>query len=110
MAWASAQYGSAGMKAAAVAVAVCWLCATAALVVTSLLSDTPLKLHGMLASIFLRTMLPAFLGIVLQSQVSWLAQANVFGMLMVAFLVALVAETLLAVWIAGPTRPVVKAL
>ncbi len=108
--WGSSQHGTNGIIAAAVAVGICWICATAALTITGLLAETPLKLHGMLVSILLRTMLPAVFGVVLQSQVPWLAQANVMGMLVAAFMVALVAETSLAVWLTSSTRSVVKAL
>ena len=92
-----------------IAVSVCWICSTAALVVSGLMANTPLAVQGQLVSILLRTALPLMAAIFLEQQVPMLAAAGIFGMMVPAYLVSLVTETLLAVWLAGGTRSVAKA-
>jgi hypothetical protein len=107
--WGFANFGGAGIVAALVAVLVCGLPAAAALVVSGLLTGTPQALNGLLGSILLRTFIPFALAVVLHLQVPYLAEAGVFGMTVVAYLVALVTETLLTLWLIGPTRSIAKA-
>lgn len=108
--WGNSKYGQPGIVAAVVAASVCWLCATAALVVAGRVAGTPNALNGQLASIGLRTVIPLIVAIALDGQVPYLAAAGFFGMMVPAYLVSLVAETLLSVWHAGPARSVAKAL
>lgn len=111
LAWGYNQHGAAGLQAAAVAVGVCWICATAALVVSGLFVGTSQSLNASLGSIGLQTGLPILIGVVLDSQIPVLAEAGVMGMMLAAFLVALAAKTLLVLWLIGPVRPpVAKAL
>lgn len=100
-----------GVWAAVAATVVCWLSATIALVVSSLLAGTPQAFHGLLASILLRTMVPLAVAVFLQEKVPYLANAGVFGKIVVAYLVALTVESLLATWMVRPNLgPVAKAL
>lgn len=108
-AWGSSSHGQAGIWTAVIAVLVCWICSTAALIVSGLVANTPLAVQGQLASILLRTALPLMAAIFLEQQVPMLAAAGIFGMMVPAYLVSLVTETLLAVWLAGGTRSVAKA-
>lgn len=108
--WGNSQHGTEGVVAAIVAVAVCWLCASAALVISGLFVGTPFALQSNLASIGLRTVLPIVIAIFLDRQVPVLSQAGVFGMMVPAYLLSLLTETLLALWLMGPIRPVAKAL
>lgn len=108
-AWGSSSHGQAGIWAAVIATLVCWVCSTAALIVSGLVTNTPMALQGQLASIMLRTALPLMAAIFLEQQVPMLAAAGIFGMMVPAYLVSLVTETLLAVWLVGGTRSVAKA-
>ena len=107
--WGNAQYGLPGIVAALVAVLVCGLSAGVALIISGLLTGTPQALNGLLGSIMLRTFVPFALAVFLHMQVPYLADAGVFGMTVVAYLVALVTETLLTLWLIGPTRSIAKA-
>ena len=109
VAWGSSAHGTAGIWAAVIAVLVCWVCSTAALIVSGLVANTPLAIQGQLASIMLRTVLPLMAAIFLEQQVPMLAAAGIFGMMVPAYLVSLVTETALAVWLAGGIRSVAKA-
>ncbi len=108
--WGHATHGEAGIAAAVLAVLVCWFSATAALVVAGRSAGTPNALNAQLASIGLRTVVPLVVAIGVEGQVPYIAQAGLFGMMVPAYLVSLVAETLLSIWHAGPTRSVAKAL
>ena len=107
--YAHGTHGAAGVWAAAIAVGICWLASTAALIVSGLWVNTPNAVNGQLGSILLRTVVPLVAAIVLEKQVPFLAAAGIFGMMVPAYLVSLVAETLLSLWLAGPTRSVAKA-
>lgn len=108
-AWGNATHGAAGIWTAALSVVVCWLCATAALIVAGRAAGTPNALNAQLSSIGLRTVIPLVVVIVVEGQVPYLAKAGLFGMMVPAYLVSLVAETLLSIWHAGPARSVAKA-
>jgi hypothetical protein len=108
-AYAHRTHGTAGVWAAVIAVGVCWVASTAALILSASLAGTAQALQGQLGSILLRTVLPLVSAIVLEKQVPWLAEAGIFGMMVPAYLVSLAAETLLSLWFAGPARSVAKA-
>jgi hypothetical protein len=107
--WGAVEHGTAGVLAAFAAVLVCGISACVALLVAGLFSGTQQAVHGLLGSILLRTFVPFAFALVLAWQVPYLAAAGVFGMTAIAYLVALVAETLLTLWLIGPTRSMAKA-
>lgn len=108
-AWGFSRHGQAGLWAAVVAALICWLSATAALILTALFVGTTQAFQSQLGGIMLRTMVPFALGLFIQQQSSYLAGAGFFGLLVLAYLVALATETLLCVWLIGPARSVAKA-
>jgi hypothetical protein len=93
--------GAAGLLAAVVAGAVCWFGALAALVVVGLMRGGPQVLHGVLLSMFFRMGLPLVAGITLSQAGGPLAEAGVFGMIVVYYLIGLFVETLLSVRLVG---------
>jgi hypothetical protein len=107
--WGYSQGGTNGLAAGVIAVAVCWICSAASLVIGGLLAGTPMAMHGQLGGILLKTMLPLAAGTLLSQNVPWLREANVFGMMVPAYLVSLVVVTALTLWLVGPIRPSVKA-
>jgi hypothetical protein len=109
VAWGYSRHGQPGVIAAVVAVLVCWLSATIALVLAGLLAGTPLSLQGQLASVFPRTLVPILFAIFFEMAVPPLAQAGIFGMMVPAYLVALTTETLLSIWLTGSPGTVAKA-
>lgn len=108
-AWGNASHGLPGVYAAGFATLVCWACSTAALLVAGRAAGTPGALNAQLASIGLRTVIPLVVAITVEGQVPYLAKAGLFGMMVPAYLVSLVAETLLSIWHAGPARSAAKA-
>lgn len=97
--YASASHGSWGVIAAAVALGVCWFGATAALLVVNFTRHAPTA--GLLGSIFFRMGLPLVVGVWLNSLNGPLAQAGVFGMILVYYLIALAVETVLSLRVAS---------
>jgi hypothetical protein len=81
--------------AAAAAAALCWTGATAALVVTGLSARTSHAVQGHLLGMFFRLGLPLVAGLIFQKAGGRLADAGVFGLIVVFYLISLVAETLL---------------
>jgi hypothetical protein len=108
-AWGYSQHDSQGLAAGAIAVGVCWACSAGALVIGGLMAGTPMAMQGQLGGILLKTMLPLAAGTVLSQNVPWLREANVFGMMVPAYLVSLVVVTALTLWLVGPLRLSVKA-
>lgn len=98
-------YGINGVLSAFVAGLVCFLAASAALIATVLTTNTPNALSGVLAGIILRTALPFLVSILLMQAFKPLADAGLFGMVLVNYLVVLAAETLLAVRIVQANSP-----
>ena len=94
-------HGRVGVWAAAVAGGICWLGATAALVLMGLLRGGPQVLYGLLLGIFFRMGLPLVVGLILNRSGGPLAEAGVFGMIVGYYLVSLFAETLLSVRLVG---------
>jgi hypothetical protein len=100
--FASARHGVSGLTALGVAAGVCWVAATAALLVTVWLRAHVVS--GMLLAMPLRMGLPLLVGVALDSRGGPLADAGVFGWIVVFYLVVLAVETPLAVACASTTR------
>jgi len=94
LAWRRA--GTDGLVAAAVAAGVCWLGATAALMIAAALKGPNAALNSMLLGMLCRMGLPLLAGAVLSSQGGQLAAGGVFGLIVVFYLLTLVVETLLS--------------
>lgn len=88
--------GPMGLAAAAAAAGICWSGATAALVLTALLGRSNRAMYGHLLGMFFRLGVPLVAGLILQRQAGALADAGVFGLIVIFYLVALTAETLLS--------------
>jgi hypothetical protein len=88
--------GETGLAAASVAGAVCWLGTLAALLLTGLLQGE-LAIQGVLSGMAFRFGLPFLAGILLTKNGGPLAEAGVFGMIVVYYLFGLLVETLLSV-------------
>jgi hypothetical protein len=91
------RHGNVGVLAAAVASFICFASAAAALFVTGMVTGTPNALTGSLLGILLRTMVPFFVCILLVQTSRPLADAGLFGMVLVNYFVVLAVETVLAV-------------
>lgn len=107
------QHGWLSVQAAAVAGAICGVSASAALLITALF-PTQQAVQGLLLSMLIRMGLPLGLGLLLSETNEPLARANVFGMIVINYLLALALETVLAVWVTGankssPAPPAVPA-
>jgi hypothetical protein len=89
--------GASGIAAAAVAGSVCWLGSLLALVLLGWLRGGPWFLHAWLLGMVFRFGLPLGAGIALTRGGGPLAEADVFGMMVVYYLVGLLCETLLSV-------------
>ena len=91
------QHGIAGLNAAFVAAFLCYATAAAALVITAMTAGTPNALSGSFLGIFLRTAIPFFVSILLVQASKPLADAGLFGMVLLNYLFVLTVETVLAV-------------
>ena len=96
-------HGAAGLQASVVAGVVCWIGASAALFLVALLQG-PLAVHGTIAGIFFRMWLPLGTGVLLDNMNRPLAEAGVFGMILLYYLVALAVEMPLSLRLVRPTR------
>jgi hypothetical protein len=97
-AWfAGSRHGVPGVAAAAIASGVCWLSAAVAFVLLERSRRSGKVLNGVLLGMIIRLGLPLVVGTVLNSQQGALADAGVFGLMVVCYLVALIVETLLSV-------------
>lgn len=96
-AWSFERHGESGLVAALVAFAVCWTAGAAALAITGLARTPERAMHGLLLSMLVRMGLPLAAGIVLQGRGGPLAEANVFGLIVVFYLVMLAVEAFLSV-------------
>lgn len=93
---AAATRGINGFLAALVAAAICWFGSTAALLLAGFASRTNHAVQGHLLGMFFRLGLPLIGGLVFQETGGWLAEAGVFGLIVVFYLITLVAETCLS--------------
>jgi len=90
------QHGNTGLLVAAIAGGVCWLGATLALICSAMFRGQQQALNGMLLGMLFRMGLPLGTGVILSQQVGFLAEAGIFGTILVYYLLALVVETLLS--------------
>lgn len=88
--------GADGLWAALVSFGICWLSAAMSLVVFGLASRMGQPLSGMLMGMFFRMGPPLAACLLFMGKGSSLARAGVAGMILVYYLVALLAETLLS--------------
>ena len=88
--------GSTGVMAASTAAAICWFGSTVALLMAGYSSRSNQAVHGHLLGMFFRLGLPLVAGMCLQKAGGPLADAGVFGLIVVFYLVTLVAETVLS--------------
>jgi hypothetical protein len=89
--------GWAGIAAAAVAAAACYLGALLALIAGAAFGEGEKAVNGVLVGMLFRTGLPLIVGLALDRQGGPLAEAGVFGMVLCFYFVTLTAETMLAV-------------
>lgn len=99
--FAYVQQGLAVLRAALVADVVCWLSATAALLLAGSLRNTPHAVSGILGGTLLRLLPPLAAASVCSVVTPEISQAGLFGYMVLFFLLMLVVETLLLVWLLG---------
>lgn len=104
---AYARHSTAGLQAAMLAAATCWLSATAALVLTGLLAGTPQAISGILGGTLVRLAGPLLVTVSCAVSRSPLAAAGLFGYLVVFFFYVLVIETLLLLGLVRSSSPIV---
>lgn len=93
--------GIAGFRAAVVADVVCWLSAMAALLLAGSLRDTPHAVSGILGATLVRLLPPLAAAGLCGVAAPAISQAGLFGYMVLFFLLMLVVETLLLVWLLG---------
>jgi hypothetical protein len=91
------RYGMTGVVASAIAACVCGSAAILALVFTIVTRNTPNAVAGLFFSIFLRTCIPLLAALILSNSSASLAEAGIFGQIVVFYLLLLPVETVLAV-------------
>jgi hypothetical protein len=89
--------GAAGLIAAAAAAGVCALGAALGMPVASLFRTPQTAMYGVAVSMLTRTALPLALGVALQMNVAWLAEAGFIYYLLAFYAVTLATETILTV-------------
>ena len=85
-----------GVLAASTAAGICWFGSTIALLMAGYSSRSNQAVHGHLLGMFFRLGFPLVVGMMLQKAGGALAEAGVFGLIVVFYLITLVAETLLS--------------
>jgi hypothetical protein len=93
------KFGRTGTSAAAIALGVCWISATLALVLTGRTRNSPLELTGILVANGIRFGVPLLAGVTLQYGHASLAEVGIFGWFVVAYLWTLCVETTLSVFL-----------
>lgn len=86
-----------GLWAVLVAAGVCWVSASTALAITALTTGGPQAVAGMFSAMAVRMGIPIAVGLTLNAAFGRLADAGLFGLIVVHYLVALLVETILAV-------------
>jgi hypothetical protein len=94
---ACSRHGIAGLEAVLVAAGTCWISSVAALYLTEKLRLAGHIIPGVFAGMLLRLALPLATGIFLSEWGGALADAGVFGFIVVFYLVTLAVETALSV-------------
>ena len=95
-------HGWDGVAAGGVAAGCCWFGAIAALVLGGILARRGNAAHGVLLGMLFRLGIPLAVGIVLDRRGGPLAEAGVFGMILIYYFVTLVAETALSLKLIQP--------
>ena len=95
--FASGRHGGVGVIAAVTAALICLVPSILALMSVALTAGTENSLSGVLFSMLLRTVLPFFVTILLVQVNRPLADAGLFGMVLINYLVVLAVESALAV-------------
>ena len=108
-AFAYAQAGSNGLLAAVVAAAICWVAAALALTSAAVLRGPQRALGAMALGMIFRMGLPLGAGLFLSRLGGPLAEAGVFGLIVVFYLVTLVTETLLSLRLLAHNEPASSA-
>jgi hypothetical protein len=106
--YAADAHGSIGWRAAAIAVVVCWIAGVAALAIAAAMRGANAT-SGVFGAMMVRTGVPFFIGMSLESRGGPLADAGVFGLIVAVYLVTLVVETPLMVRITG-AAPIGKSV
>lgn len=101
------RHGLIGLAAAGASLLVCLVPSCAALLLTGLTAGTSNAINGIFLGVFLRTAVPFLLTILLTQAISPLADAGLFGMVLINFLVMLTIETVLVVRIVQAHAPTV---
>jgi hypothetical protein len=102
-------HGTNGLIAAGLAGAICWSGAMIALVLVSLFRKSPQHtVSATLVGMLFRMGLPMIAGLVITNFGGPLADAGLFGMILVFYLVGLVVETILSLRILGSSQDVAK--
>lgn len=101
--FAHSKHGTDGTVAAVVAAAVCLVAGCLAISVTSLFQSMGQGMNGLLLSMIIRTGIPLVAGVSLSMQRGPLAEAGVFGMIVLNYLIMLTIETISAVRIVQQT-------
>lgn len=91
------RHSTTGLQAALLAAVTCWLSATAALVLTGLLTGTPQATSGILGGTVVRLGGPLLVTAACAASRSPLSAAGLFGYMVVFFLYGLALETLLLI-------------
>jgi len=100
-----------GLMAAGLAAGICWAGAMIALVLVTVFRGSPNQMvSATLLGMLFRMGLPLGAGLLLTQAGGPLADAGLFGMILVFYLVGLVVETVLSVRILGSSQHVAKAL
>ncbi|PQO42740.1 hypothetical protein [Blastopirellula marina] len=98
-----------GVFSAATAATVVLLGMEAALVLTILFRDSDFKIPSVLLGTFFRTGIPLVFGMLMHTAGGPLAEAGLFGMILVYYLLTLAVETVLAVQLVSQTSIFKKA-
>jgi len=91
------KHGADGVVAAVIAAAVCLIAGCLAITVTSLFQSIGQGMNGLLLSMLIRTGIPLAGWVTLSMQGGPVAEAGVFGMIVLNYLIMLVVETISAV-------------
>lgn len=103
-------HGASGVVAAGLAGAICWAGALIALALVGLFRNSPgQRVNATLLGMLFRMGLPMGMGLVITRAGGPLAEAGLFGMILVFYLVGLVVETILSVRILGSPQGMAKA-
>ena len=99
-----------GIFAAATAASVVLLAMEAALLLTILFRDSEMKIQSVLLGMFFRAGIPLVFGMLMHKAGGPLAEAGLFGMILVYYLLTLAVETILAVQLVSQTSTFKKAV